>query len=117
VAALREAHGALVQAGLLGDRVAAHIDREPRATRFDAEALGRLLADLLHPERLADRRGVPARADHVDPEVRRDVQAVLARREAVLLLQRRDVARLARFGTYQRQDRVPVRDVLVAHVT
>ena len=41
VAALREAHGALVQPCLLRDRALVDVDPEARAPGFDAHALGR----------------------------------------------------------------------------
>ncbi len=47
VAALREAHGALVDAGLLGDRVAVHVEAEARPAGLDPQALGGLLGDRL----------------------------------------------------------------------
>ena len=90
VAALGEAHGALVDARLLRHRVGVHVEAEPRPAGLDADALGRLLGHRLDAER---RAGL---ADHVDAEQRRHVDPVLARHERVLLRRRRGVEALAR---------------------
>ena len=74
VAALREAHGALVDARLLRHRVRVHVEAEPRPAGLDPDALRRLLGDRLHVERRA------RLADHVHAEQRGHVDAVLARR-------------------------------------
>ena len=110
VAALREAHGALVDARLLRHRVRVHVEAEPRTAGLDAHALRRLLGDRLHVER---RAGL---ADHVHAEQRRHVDAVLARHERVLLRGRRGVEPLARGGAHERQQRARLGHVLVLHV-
>src|SRR3954471_8573495 len=48
VASLREAARALVQPRLLGDRLGADVQPEPRSSGLDPQALGDLLRDLLH---------------------------------------------------------------------
>ena len=69
VAALGEAHGALVEAGLLGDHGLVEVDAVARAAMLDAQALGRLLADR-HGAARAQRRlralGVAGLAEQVD---------------------------------------------------
>ena len=72
VAALREAHGAVVDAGLLGHRLRVHVVAEPRPAGLDPDALGGLVRDPLHLERGA------GLADHVDAQQGGHVHAVLA---------------------------------------
>ena len=110
VAPLGEAHGALVDAGLLRHRVGVHVEAEPRPAGLDAHALRRLLRDGLDVE------GRAGLADHVHAEQRRDVDAVLAGDEGVLVSGRSGVELLARGRADEREERARLGHVLELHV-
>ena len=93
VAALREAHRALVEAGLLGDHAARRCPRRSGGGRARRARSPRRLADRVRAaldERLAQRLGVGGVAQHVDAGVggarsaARERPAICARRVGVL---------------------------------
>jgi hypothetical protein len=88
VAALREAHGALVEAGLLRDDRVVEVDAVARAAALDAQHLRGGLVDRHGAgvdEVVADALGVVAFAENVHADVRADQQHLGAAKEAGLV--------------------------------
>jgi len=87
VAALGEAHGAVVEPGLLGDDRVVEVDAVARAAVLDPQHVGRGLVDLhgaVADQRRLHALGVRAVADHVDSDVGADEQPEVAVHVGVL---------------------------------